>query len=292
MRALIIVVLLLAPLVQGQTTVETLLERKTLERIEKAGAALDGVLGVAAIDLSSGRVLSHHGDVLFPQASSIKVPVMIQVFRAAREGKLRLDDEVPVSTATVVEDSAAFERAAKTRGKMTARELVTVMIQHSDNSATNRLIDLVTMEAVNRTLDELDLVKTRLRRKMIDLAAAKRNEENVSTPLEMARLAGLLYQGKVIDAEASREMLEIMTLVKGAIRKAVPDTIRVAAKTGSLDGVRCETGVVFLDGRPFALSIASTYLAGDRNPVGEIARILLEYYDKLSRANRYGRFVR
>ena len=61
-----------------------------------------------------------------------------------------------------------------------------------------------------------------------------------------------------------------------------------AAKPGELTGVRCETGVVFLPKRPFALSIASTFLDEGRNPVGDVTRILFEHFEKIARSNKYG----
>jgi beta-lactamase class A len=273
----------------AQPTVSDLLEQKTVERIAKADAALDGVLGVAAIDLTTGRTLTYHADAVFPTASTIKVPVMIQLFTAIRAGDVRLTDQIPVSVNELVEESPVVEKAAKSTGKITVRELLEGMMQVSDNTATNKLIELVGMANVNRSMGELGFPQTRLRRRMIDLAAARRNEENVSTPIEMARLMEAIYRGKVLDEKASREMLEVMTPTKADVRKVIPAGIRVASKPGSLDSVKCEVAVVYLDKRPFVVSVYGTYLKGNLNPIGTITAILFDYYERLAKSNVYGR---
>lgn len=273
----------------AETTAADLLERKTLERIAKLDASLDGVLGVAAIDLTTGRTIAYHADVVFPTASTIKIPIMIQLFRAVRLGDVKLSDSIPVTVVELVDDSPVVEKAAKSAGRITIRELLEAMIQVSDNTATNKLIELLSMAKVNRAMDEMGFLQTRLRRRMIDLAAAARNEENVSTPLEMARIMETIYRGKAVDEGASREMLDVMTATKAEVRKAIPAGIRVASKPGGLDGVKCEVAVVFLDKRPFVVSVYSTYLKGDTNPVGDVAAILFDYYERLAKANRYGR---
>ena len=76
--------LCLCALVSGQTTTAELLEEKLISRIRAYDASLNGVLGVAIIDLQTSRILHHNGDTVFPQASSIKIPIMMEVFRAAR----------------------------------------------------------------------------------------------------------------------------------------------------------------------------------------------------------------
>jgi beta-lactamase class A len=273
----------------AQTTAADLFEQKTLARIAIVDSALDGVLGVAAIDLTTGHTLTFHADTVFPTASTIKVPVMIQLYRAIRAGDLKLTDQIPVHTKDLVEESPVVEKATKSTGKLTVRELLEAMIQVSDNTATNKLIELLSMAKVNRAMDEMGFLQTRLRRRMIDIAAARRNEENVSTPLEMARLMEMIYRGKAVDESASREMLEVMTATKADIRKVIPANIRVASKPGSLDRVKCEVAVVFLDKRPFVISVYSTYLKGNLNPVGEITAILFDHFDRLSKTNLYGR---
>ena len=289
MRVLFVELFLLSAAFGQAPKVDELLEKKMLHALLELAAKLDGVMGVAAIDLTTGHTISINGSTVFPQASSIKIPIMIQVFRQTGQGKLRMDQDVPVDLKSLVDSSPRFKVAAESTGKMTIRQLIEAMIEVSDNASTNVLIQLVGMANVNAWLDSAQLKQTRLRRKMIDIAAATRNEENVSTPLEMATLAAKLYRGQVIDKAASAEMLEILSRVKGDMRAAIPEGVRVAAKPGELTGVRSETGIVYLDKRPFALSVAGAYLGENTNPVPEATAIVFHHFEMLAKSNRYGR---
>ena len=270
-------------------TVESLLEAKLLERVRAIEAGIGGVLGVAAIDLTTGGIIAHQADVVFPQASSIKIPIMMQVFEQARTGRITLTDLVTVEPKDMVQGSGHLRLLIRERPlTLPVHDLVTAMIETSDNTAANRLIALVGMEKVNSMLDRLGFRETRLRRIMLDAEAADRNEENVSTPLEMARIAELIYRGKAVDANSSKRMIEIMQLVDADFRKTVPHGVAVASKPGGLTGVRCETGIISTKGRPFVLSVASTFLTGSENPVPAIAKLFYDHFEKLGRSNKYG----
>jgi beta-lactamase class A len=166
------------------------------------------------------------------------------------------------------------------------------MIVDSDNTATNKCIELAGMAAVNQTLDRLSFPRTRLQRAMMDSAAAERGDENISTPIEMARLAELIYRGKAVDAAASGEMIALMKKVSGGMREGLPLDIETASKTGELPGARCETGIVYLEHRPFVLSVMSAFIDDRRTPVPEVTRIVYRYFEKLARSNSYGRSIR
>jgi beta-lactamase class A len=266
-----------------------LLEQKLAEKIRKLYDSLDGVLGVAAIDLATGRTISYNGGVSFPQASSIKIPILIQVFRAARAGEIRWEDSVTLREKDLAGGSGHLqERVKKGPVTLTIRELARAMIEDSDNLATNKLIDMAGMERVNQLLEELGLWGTRLQRRMMDSAAAARDEENISTPIEMARLVETIYRGRAVDQAASAEMLALMKLVKADFRKAVPAQIEVASKPGDVPGVHCESGVVFLPKRPFVLSVMSTLLGEGVNPVPEVVSLVYAHFERLDASNRYG----
>ncbi len=277
----------------AQTPVSKLWEEKTLARLRAYDSALDGVLGVAAIDLTDGRVIDYHGGSQFPTASSIKIAVMIQLFRDERAGRFHFTDEVTVQPIGAIDDSEGPLHVRLKNGpvKMTVREAMEAMMRWSDNAAANRCIDLVGMERVNEGIRELGLRDTHLRRKMMDLAAAREGRENVSTPLELSRMLEAIYRGRAADAESCRQMLELMKAVhEPFMRLAIPAGIELAAKPGSLDGVKCEAGVVFLKGRPFVMTVMTTYLDDVKvNPVAGAARIVFEYFEKVAAGNEWGR---
>ena len=164
-----------------------------------------------------------------------------------------------------------------------------MMVAVSDNSATNVLIGRLGMEDINAMLANVGLKSTRLRRKMMDIAAAKRGDENVSTPREMVGFVDAIRTHKAADGALCEEMLGVMKKVDAYMRPVIPSNIEVASKPGDLDGVRTETGLVFLPGRTFIVSVMSTFLNDRVNPVGQVTGIVFDFFDKLAHANAYGR---
>ncbi len=291
MLRLTLVLLAFAGAAPCQSDVEQLWEKKQEARIQDVDARLNGVLGVATLDLTSGRVFSYHGDVVFPTASSIKIPIMIQVFRDERARKFSFDDKITMGAKENAGGSTGPLQDALDKGPvtLTVRDLLQDMIEYSDNSATNKLIDMVGMDRVNVLTRELGLANTHLRRKMMDIAAATRGDENVSTPLDMIRVARLIYENKAADADTCHEMLAVMKRVNAYMRPVIPSEVDVASKPGDLDGVRTETGIVFLPKRPFIVSVMSAYLDDRVNPVGEVTGIVFDFFQKMARSNQYGR---
>lgn len=277
--------LLAAVFACAETPVQHLLESKMYARIQALDHSLAGVLGVAAIDLTSGRVFVYNGDVVFPTASSIKIPIMVEMMHRVKD----LDASIVLQPSESVGGSGSLQNRLKSGPvTLTIRQLMTAMIEESDNTATNKCISMAGMENVNRSLSKLGFHATRLRRIMMDNAAAARGEENTSSPLELARYVEMLYRGQLAGETSTREMIRMMKLVKGDFREALPASVEIASKTGSIDGVRCETGVVYLPGRPFVLSVFSTFLDDNANPVGGAAKMVFDYFAKLADSNEFG----
>jgi beta-lactamase class A len=166
------------------------------------------------------------------------------------------------------------------------------MIILSDNTATNVVIDAVGMERVNDRMAALGLGDIRLRRKMMDVAAAARGEENVATPASLAAIAERLWKGDGLSAESRTAAHRILRQVSGQVRNAVPGSVPVFLKTGSLTGVRAEAAVVEVTGRPFAIAVMTTYLARDDDGnrlIRDIAAAAFGYFDRLARGGAHGR---
>jgi len=283
--------LLLASLLSAQTSVEDLLWNRLENRMSAFASEVDGAFGYAVIDLSTGRTLSLNPDVAFAQASAIKTPILVTLFDDAESGRLKLDESVTLTAKDAVAGSGRLQDKLNSSSQtLTLSELALLMIRDSDNTATNVLIARVGMDRVNVLMAKLGFKATRLRRIMMDGPAAQRNEENISTPLEMARLAELIYRGKVA---GSARIAALLKTVKAAVREAVPAPVEVASKPGGIPGVHTETAIVYLEGRPFVIAVASAALAeGVSNPVLRAAGIVFGHFDRLARINRYGHRVR
>jgi len=263
-------------------------------RVQAVDARLDGVLGVYVEDLNSGTTIELRADELFPTASSIKPAVLYELYHQADEKRLDLLEltrpPLPrVSGGGVLQDLSD-------RVSLTWRDLAVLMMRWSDNEATNLLIRRVARDAVNRRLDALSLGKTRLRREMMDLAAAQRGDENVSTPREMARLAAVVARGEGLSPERAKDMLAVATMAANGspFRRGLPEGVRAISKPGELEGVRCEMAWVGVPGRPYTAAIMTAYLK--REAVGEAAieelsAAIYATFDRLARSSEYGRIV-
>ncbi len=267
-----------------------------LERsIVEIDGNLEGVMGVAIEDLTTGEKYLLHENEVFPQASSIKIAILAELYRQAQEGKLKLTDLYKVTTSDLVDDSPIMNGLTPGVTQITLRDLATMVAAVSDNSAANVLIDRVGMENVNALLDSLGLTHTRLRRKMMDLKAAAEGRENISTPAEMMTLLESLYRGKEFGKPLTDDFFKVLSTKKDSwIPRDLPEDLRIANKPGSLEGVRNDSGIVFLEKRPYILCVMTTYLRRERDGEEAISKTSLDTYrmfDRLSRASEYGRVI-
>ena len=268
-----------------------------LERsIVEVDGNLDGVMGVAIEDLTTGQKYLLHENAVFPQASSIKIAILAELYRQAQEGKLKLTDTYTANAADLVADSPLMSSLTPGVTNLSLRQLAAMMIVVSDNSAANVLIDRVGMHNINSLLDSLGLTHIRARRKMMDLKAAEEGRENVATPSEMAILLEDLYRGKVLNKQLTEEFFDLLSTKKmdSFLTRDLPENLKVANKSGLLEGVRNDSGVVFLEKRPYILCVMTTYLRRERDGEEAISKVSLDAYrmfDRLARASEYGRVI-
>ena len=256
---------------------------------------LDGVVGVAIEDLTDGHRYTLHANDVYPQASSIKICVLAELYRQAQEGKLKLTDLYTVNAGDLVQDSDIMGGLTPGVTRITLRDLATMMVAVSDNSATNVLIERVGMDNVNAFLKSQGLAETRLRRKMMDVKAAAEGRENVSTPSEMMRLLKSIYRGEVLNKEMTEDFSKVLSTHKDSwIPRDLPEGLKIANKPGALEGVRNDSGIVFVDKRPYVICVMTTYLRNERDGEEAISKISLaawQMFDRLGRASEYGRVV-
>jgi beta-lactamase class A len=279
-----------------------LLWKKLETRIEQISARFDGVMGLAILDLTDGTTLLRNADRVFPTASSIKIAVLLELYRQdhqAREGaqgKAKLSDIYTFDPKDLVEDSQIMAALTPRVTRVTNRDLAQFMVAVSDNAATNVLIDRVGMQNVNATLRSLGLTKTLLRRKMIDIAAARRGDENVATPQEMTWLLEMIYKGEALSKELTGQFIkQLKTLKKDSyLSYELPADVELADKPGSLEGVRTDSGIVFAKNRPFAISVMTAYDCDEKaaeRAIGEVALDAYRYFEMRGKTSEYGRVL-
>ncbi len=279
-----------------------LLWKKAESRIDEIAMRFDGVIGIAVVDFTDGRpALLRNADHVFPTASSIKLAILLELYhqdeqaRAGAKGKATLDDLYTFDPKDLVEDSRVMGGLTAGMTRVTNRDLAQFMVAVSDNTAANVLIDRVGKDNINATLRGLGLTKTMLRRKMMDIAAARRGDENVATPHEMVQLLEAIYKGKILKTESTKELIkQLSTLKPSYISRELPDGVQVANKPGDLEGVRTDSGIVFSPNRPFAISVMTAYASDDRaaeRAISEIAREAYHYFEMRGKTSEYGRIL-
>jgi beta-lactamase class A len=277
------------------TAKQQVLWQKLEFRITEVDRNLDGVMGVAIEDLTSAQTFLLRGNDVFPQASSIKTALLAELYHQAQTGKLKLTDPYTVQASDLVPDSSIMGGLTPGVTRVTLRDLATMVVAVSDNSATNVLIDKVGMDSVNTLMDSLGLTRTRLRRKMMDLKAAAEGRENVSTPSEMMTLLERLYHGKVLNKELTDDFFAVLSTHKSSfLPRDLPEDLKIANKPGELEGVRNDSGVVFIHNRPYVICVMTTYLRRERDGEEAIGKISAEAYrmfDRIARASEYGRVI-
>jgi beta-lactamase class A len=241
------------------------------EEIRREISSFDGEVFLYARNLGTGAAFGWREDERVRTASTIKLPIMAAVFAHVRAGKARWDELIELREQDKVSGSGIL-RELSHGVRLPLRDLVHLMIVVSDNTATNLILDRISADAVNDFLDTLGLKQTRSLRKVrgdgTDLKApsgwskAGLLEENrrfglgVSTSREMVELLALLDQGKVVSPEDSREMLAILERQQykdGIGRKLA--AYKVASKSGALDALRSDVGIVTMPHGKVAMAI-------------------------------------
>jgi beta-lactamase class A len=269
--------------------------QKLHEELRAIDHQLDGVTGLAVKDLTSGDEFFINPDEIMPQASSIKIAVLANLYLQAQQGKLKLTDDYTVRQQDLVSGSDIMLGLTPGATRLTLRDLATMMVAVSDNSATNVVIDHIGMENVNAMLAGLGLHATRLQRKMMDLKAASEGRENVSTPREMMTLLETIYRGKLLNKELTNDFLKMLSTHKAsAMLEGLPDDAAAANKPGELEAVRNDSGIVLVKNRPYVLCVMTAYLKDEKagsDAIRKIAALTYSYFDRVARASEYGRVV-
>src|SRR5438034_4544734 len=278
-----------------------LLWKKLDERVEDIAARLDGVMGAAILDLTDGRILLRNADRVFPAASSIKIAILLEFYRqdqearAGAKGTARLDDIYTFDPKDLVEDSRIIAGLTAGVTRVTDRDLAQFMVAVSDNAAANILYDRVGKDNVNAMLHSLGLSKTMLRRKMMDIAAARHGDENVATPQEMVRLLEAIFKEKALDKQSTAELIRQLSTKKDSyIPRYLPENVQVANKPGELEGVRTDSGIVFVPNLPFAISVMTAYDRDEKAAERAISEVALEayrYFEMRGKTSEYGRIL-
>jgi beta-lactamase class A len=227
-----------------------------------------GKVWLAAKNLKTGKSFDLRGAEKVRTASTIKLPILVEVFAQAAEGKLKLDERLTLREADMVSGSGVL-REFSPGIPLPLRDVARMMIVVSDNTATNMIIQRVTADAVNARMDRLGLPGTRSMRKVrgdgTQLKAAEgwskagllpENQRfglGSSTSLEMIRLLEMLEKGELAGSKEMLEILKRQQYTDGIARKL--GDVKTASKSGSLDHLRSDVAIVYTKNGPIAIAI-------------------------------------
>lgn len=251
-----------------------------------------GVMGFSIRDLKTGRKAGFREDVLFPTASTIKIAILLGIAIKVHRGELDWAQRVVVEDKDKVGGSGVLGHFTH-KADLSLRDVAALMISLSDNTATNICIDLATMDFVNETMRTLGLKNTLLRRKMMDVEAAQRGDENVSTPGELASLVAKIHERDGVSEGVAADVLSILTLPKGGpFTLGLPEDVRRANKPGGLGNLSVDAGIIYpKPDRPFALAVCGCFLPGNdpEEYAAEVVRKAFGYMKVLAECTELGR---
>ncbi len=225
----------------------------------------DATVGISLRDISQGIRYGLNQDRIFHAASTMKVPVLIELFRRVYQNRISLEDSLLVknefrsiidgSLYSIGDDSddAIYERLSQ---YMTLRDLSYQMITVSSNLATNLLIDYLTADSVQAAAERLGVKKMRVLRGVEDIKAYELGKSNTATSSDLATLFVALMNGKAVSPELDASMKDILKDQKfnEMIPAGLPPGSIVAHKTGQITGIHHDAGIIYpASGRPYVL---------------------------------------
>lgn len=270
-------------------------KQQLLAAIQQVFSSQPGVFALAAKHLPDGDTLFINEREMFHAASTMKTPVMIEIFRQAAEGKIRLEDTLLVRNEffSIVDgssyqltpaDDSDDEVYQKIGTGQTIEYLLFHMITRSSNLATNLLMTLATGEQVTATLRNLGAPTMQVMRGVEDSKAYRQGLNNITSAFDLMKVFEQIALGKAVNKEASQQMVNILLqqFYKDLIPAKLPEGTRVAHKTGWITGVHHDSGIIFLPGGGQLVLVLLSKKATDepatKQMLATIARLVYDFY--------------
>lgn len=262
--------------------------------------AHEGDAAVAIRHLHSGESFEYRAEVPQATASLIKLPIMIEAYRQADAGKLSLEKEVTVRADDMVPGSGILTAHFSPGTRITLRDAIRLMIAFSDNTATNLVLDAISLPATNETMSQWGYRETRIHSKVyrrdtsIDPKRSERFGLGSTTAGDMVDLLAQLQAGKIVTPAACREMLAHLATCDDKLKfpALLPPGTKLAHKTGTVSKVRTDAGILETSAGPVALCVLTENNrdtrwtddnAGDRL-CAQIAKLVFDHFAQSSAA--------
>ena len=236
-----------------------------------------GTVGVSIVGPDGAR-WEHHGDRKFSAASTVKIPIMVSIFRQIDQGKRSLDDRYQTKDEDKTGGSGVLSHM-RANVDLSLYDLLYLMMSISDNMATNILIEMAGMDAVNQTMQDLGMNASNLSRPMKGRPAEADERENLATPNDYVRAIELILGGEAASRGACDAMAEILSKQQNRRRIArhlpTSNAITWGTKTGTSHGVANDVGYIIAPNGRLLIAVYTENFA-DTNVaeyvIGDIAR--------------------
>ena len=265
--------------------------------IEREISGKKGTFAVAFKDLKTGKEIKINDETVYHAASTMKTPVLIEVYKQAAEGKFSLSDSIELKNEfkSIVDgssysldssDDSEFDLYKHIGEKRSIDSLVYQMIIVSSNFATNLVIQKVGAENVTGTMRQLGANKIQVLRGVEDSKAFEKGLNNTTTAHDLLVIFEKIAKGKAVNAKASQAMINILLdqRFNEIIPALLPPRVKVAHKTGSITHVHHDSGIVMLpDGRKYVLVLLSKDWENEKEAIQTMANISSLIYKYVTR---------
>jgi beta-lactamase class A len=265
------------------------------QRVQAAIRGFPGSVSLYAKNLDTGTSYELRADAPVPTASTIKLPIMVELFAEAEEGKLDWNQKLQLTDHDKVSGTGVLTELSG-GDLLPIRDLMHLMIVVSDNTATNLILDRIGGNAVNKRMAQLGLKQTAVMRKIMQSKPEGFTDEGRkpgndrwgtgrSCPRDMVALLEKLYRGQLVTKSASEEMITVLKRQRDlqGVGRNMKDTV-TASKAGALDHLRSEVAIVYSQHGPVAMAITVNDIPvvdyGVDNPgnllISNLSQILVE----------------
>lgn len=272
--------------------------QQLIGQIRDSFSRLPGEYALAALHLPSGDTLLINEREMFHAASTMKTPVMIEIFRQVEKGKIRLDDTIMVKNEffSIVDgssyqltpaDDSDDEVYQKIGTGQTIDYLLFHMITRSSNLATNLLMQLADGKQVTATMRSLGAPSIQVMRGVEDSKAYRQGLNNLTSAYDLMKIFEHIALGKAVNKDASEQMVNILLqqYYQDLIPARLPQGTRVAHKTGWISGVHHDSGIIFLPGGGQLVLVLLSKKATDeiatKQMLASTARMVFDFYSGL-----------
>ena len=264
------------------------------ERVGEMIYTFPGIAGCSVKSMVDGNSLSINGDVKFPIASTMKIPILLQLLLLDGKGELDINELVDITPEMIYPGSGIISYL-EGPVRLSILDIAILMIIVSDNTSTNLCIDYAGIDKTNDMLRSLGVDNITLRRKMQDTESVVANRENVGTPDDCVLLLEHLYNGRPTKDSSEKCLSVLRKTKKSLLNRVIPPEVPLANKPGGMARVRCDAGIIYLSHYPYAVSIQTSFSEigpeEQENFIVELGLMIHSVMAVLDSSNDYGQGI-